>query len=52
MRALAQIPEFVEYVEVCRRHHTVGKNDLSALLIAPMKHQCHYQLLLEVCELC
>lgn len=38
----------MEYLRVCRNHESVGKNDLSALLIAPMKHQCHYQLLLEV----
>jgi hypothetical protein len=50
VRALEQLPDFVEYLRVCRNHESVGKNDLSALLIAPMKHQCHYQLLLEVCE--
>ena len=48
MRALEQLPDFMEYLRVCRNHESVGKNDLSALLIAPMKHQCHYQLLLEV----
>ena len=48
VRALEQLPDFVEYLRVCRNHESVGKNDLSALLIAPMKHQCHYQLLLEV----
>ena len=26
----------------------VQRNDLTDLLIAPMQHQCHYQLLLEV----
>ncbi len=29
-------------------HPAVGKNDLTALLIAPMQHQCRYQLMLEV----
>lgn len=48
MRALEKLPDFVEYLHVCRQHECVGKNDLSALLIAPMQHQCHYQLALEV----
>ena len=48
MRALGQLPDFQEYLRVCRTHQLVGKNDLSALLIAPMQHQCRYQLMLEV----
>ena len=35
-------------MQVCRKHKLVQKNDLSALLIAPMQHQCHYQLLFDV----
>lgn len=48
MRALEQLPDFADYLRVCRSHESVGKNDLSALLIAPMQHQCRYQLMLEV----
>ena len=48
VRALQQLPEFQEYHLLCRCHEFVGKNDLTALLIAPMQHQCHYQLLLDV----
>lgn len=48
VRALEKLPDFVDYLQVCRQHESVGKNDLSALLIAPMQHQCHYQLALEV----
>ena len=35
-------------MQVCRTHKLVQKNDLSARLIAPMQHQCHYQLLFDV----
>lgn len=48
VRALQQLPEFQEYLRLCRTHNRVQKKDLSDLLIAPMQHQCHYQLLLEV----
>ncbi|XP_064400266.1 pleckstrin homology domain-containing family G member 6-like [Halichondria panicea] len=47
VRALQQLPEFQEYLLLCRTHELVQKKDLSDLLIAPMQHQCHYQLLLE-----
>ena len=50
MRVLQQLPEFQTYQDVCRSHNVVGKNDLAALLIAPMQHQCRYQLKLDVCE--
>lgn len=34
--------------QVCRTAPIVQRSDLSDLLIAPMQHQCHYQLLLDV----
>lgn len=37
-------------LQVCRGHPMVHRSDLTDLLIAPMQHQCHYQLLLEVCN--
>ncbi len=36
--------------QVCRGHGAVAKNDLNSLLIAPMQHQCHYLLLLDVSQ--
>lgn len=48
VRALQQLPDFQVYQNVCRGHSVVGKNDLPALLIAPMQHQCRYQLKLDV----
>ena len=48
VRALQQLPDFQIYQNVCRGHSVVGKNDLAALLIAPMQHQCRYQLKLDV----
>lgn len=48
VRVLQQLPDFQIYQNVCRGHSVVGKNDLAALLIAPMQHQCRYQLKLDV----
>ena len=48
VRVLQQLSDFQTYQSVCRGHGVVGKNDLAALLIAPMQHQCRYQLKLDV----
>lgn len=47
IKALEQLPDFQEYLRVCRGHRMVHRNDLTSLLIAPIQHQFHYQLLLE-----
>jgi hypothetical protein len=47
VKALQQLPDFQEYTLMCRSHPMVHRSDLTDLLIAPMQHQCHYQLLLE-----
>lgn len=47
VRVLQQLEEFQSYQSVCRGHSVVAKNDLPALLIAPMQHQCRYQLKLD-----
>jgi hypothetical protein len=47
VKALQQLPDFQEYSVVCRGHAMVQRSDLTDFLIAPMQHQCHYQLLLE-----
>jgi hypothetical protein len=47
VKALQQLPDFQEYIAVCKRHPMVQRSDLMDFLIAPMQHQCHYQLLLE-----
>lgn len=39
---------YVICLQACRRHQMVQRSDLTDFLIAPMQHQCHYQLLLEV----
>ena len=36
------------FVQICRTAPMVQKSSLSDLLIAPMQHQVHYQLILEV----
>ena len=44
----------ISYVlfQVCRGCESVQKNDIESLVIAPLQHLCHYQLLLEVCGVC
>ena len=38
----------LNWSQACRGHRMVQRSDLTDLLIAPIQHQCHYQLLLEV----
>ena len=40
--------QYSSLLQVCRGHSMVQRSDLTDFLIAPMQHQCHYQLLLEV----
>ena len=47
LKALHQLPDFEEYIRVCRNCEKVQKNDIESLIIAPLQHLCHYQLLLE-----
>eukprot|EP00731_Ephydatia_muelleri_P003426 Em0001g3426a len=47
LKALHQLPDFEEYLRVCRGCESVQKNDIESLIIAPLQHLCHYQLLLE-----
>jgi hypothetical protein len=47
IKSLEKQPNFQEYLRVCRTAPAVQKSDLQDLLITPIQHQFHYQLLLD-----
>ncbi|XP_019856097.1 PREDICTED: uncharacterized protein LOC100634507 [Amphimedon queenslandica] len=47
IKSLEKIPTYHDYLRLCRSSPSVQRSDINDLLIAPMQHQCHYQLLLD-----